>query len=393
VAAFRAALDIDPGMAVAWLQLGETWTHLLPKGGVPADSALLAFREATRLDSLATNPLFHMIEILIRRGDVEGAAPLVDRFLEAGPEERYAAEIRIAFDCMRRGPERVAWDSVANENPFELMVASFLLSGGSARPACAEAGYDALLRNDTSAAETADARRFFEILGLQNLLLAEGRDEEALARVDAHVARWESGTTLYVLDAPYSAAFAERARETAAADAERYGADYRRLDFGNGLWELGVYELGRGNLDVVANIAAEFRLRAARGDPGHDAVLATSLEAFLALARGDSARALREFDALVPAFAPGDSLKYDEVMPLGAERLQLARLLAARGDYQRAIDVANVLDSNWPVIHTLYLAPSLRLRADAADALGETRLASTFRARLDALLGRPRGEP
>ncbi len=393
LAAFHAALDSDPEMAVAWLQLGETWTHLLPKMGVPNDSALLAFREATRLDSLATNPLYHLIEILLRKGDVAGAAPLVDRFLRAGPEDRYAEEIRIAFDCLQQGPERVAWDSVANRNPFELMVASFLLSGGSVRPACAEAGYDALLRTDTSADVAAESRRFFEILGLQNLLLAEGRDDEALARVDAFVARWGSGTTIYLLDAPYSAAFAGRARETAARDAERYGTDYRRFDFGNGLWELGIYELGRGNLDITAAIAGELRRRAARGDPGHDALLATSLEAYLTLARGDTARALGEFDALVPAFAPGDSLKYDEVMPLGAERLQLARLLAARGDYERAIDVANVFDSNWPVIHTLYLAPSLMLRADAADALGETGLATTFRARLDALQGRPRGEP
>jgi len=75
-------------------------------------------------------------------------------------------------------------------------------------------------------------------------------------------------------------------------------------------------------------------------------------------------------------------------MPLGAERLQLARLLAARGEYKHAIEVADVFDASGPVVYTLYLAPSLTLRADAADALGRTRLADAFRARLDALQGR-----
>jgi len=79
-------------------------------------------------------------------------------------------------------------------------------------------------------------------------------------------------------------------------------------------------------------------------------------------------------------------------MPRGSERLYLARLLAARGDFERAIDVANVFDATWPVVHTLYLAPSLRLRADAAAALGEARLADVFRTRLEALQGRPAAE-
>jgi tetratricopeptide (TPR) repeat protein len=389
LAAFRAALDLDPGMAVAWLQMGETWTHLLPKQGVPDDSALLAFREATRLDSTAANPLFHMIEILYRKGDVAAAAPLVNRFLSAEPEARLAAQIRILSECFRLGPGHVAWDSIARANPFELMVVSFHLAGGGSQPACAEAGYSALLRNDTLATEAAGARRIFEIIGLQNLLLAQGRDEEALERVDAHVARWNSGTSLYLLDAPHSTTFAERARKTAAADSLRWGPTYAGLDFPNRLWELGIFELSRGNLEIAAEVAAEFRRRAVAAGSGQLAGLARSLQAHLLLARGDTNRALREFDAIVPAVAPGDSLTYDEVWPRGAERLQLARLLAARGDYQRAIDVANVFDSALPVIYTLYLAPSLRLRADAAVALGDTRLASTFRARLHALQGRP----
>jgi hypothetical protein len=57
----------------------------------------------------------------------------------------------------------------------------------------------------------------------------------------------------------------------------------------------------------------------------------------------------------------------------------------SRGQFQRAIDVANVFDSAWPLIYTLYLPESLQLRAEAAAALGDKQMESRFRARLAAL--------
>ena len=394
IASFRSALAIDPEMAVAWLQLGETWTHLLPEAGTPDDSALVAFREAVRLDPAAINPLFHIIEILVRRGESEAAAPLLDRLLEAGPERSYADQVRIMHDCVRRGSTAMPWDSLAASRPFELLMASFQLSGAGSQLPCAEAGFSALLRNDTAAVEPgAGDRRFFEILGLQNIQLARGRDADALARVDAHVARWGSGSSLYLLSAPFSVAFAGRAAETARADSARHGPAYAGLAFGNRLWELGLFEAKRGNLEAAAGVAAELEARAHRAELQRGRLLATSLRAHIALAHADTGRALQLFDALVPALAPGDLLRYDEAEPFGAERLELARLLVARGEYRRAIDIANVFDSAWPVVHTLYLRPSLRLRMDAAAALGDSRLEAQFRVRLEALEGRPVTEP
>lgn len=72
-------------------------------------------------------------------------------------------------------------------------------------------------------------------------------------------------------------------------------------------------------------------------------------------------------------------------MALALERLEYARLLMARGQYERAIDVANVFDSPWPVVHLLYLRPSLTLRAEAAAALGDRPLEESFRSRLRRL--------
>jgi len=58
-----------------------------------------------------------------------------------------------------------------------------------------------------------------------------------------------------------------------------------------------------------------------------------------------------------------------------------------RGAHQEAIDVAGVLDSRWPLIYVQCLPASLSLRADAADALGNSMLASQFRSRLTARRG------
>jgi hypothetical protein len=185
----------------------------------------------------------------------------------------------------------------------------------------------------------------------------------------------------------------ERARETARADSVRHGPAYAGLQFANRLWELGLFEAKRGNLEVAAGVAAELEARADRAELQRGRLLAASLRAHIALARADTGRALQLFDALVPALAPGDVLRYDEAEPFGAERLELARLLVARGEYRRAIDIANVFDSAWPVVYMLYLRPSLRLRMDAAAALGDSRLEAQFRVRLEALDGPPVTEP
>jgi hypothetical protein len=111
------------------------------------------------------------------------------------------------------------------------------------------------------------------------------------------------------------------------------------------------------------------------------------MAAFATFADGDSARALAMFKSLVDEPVPGADLAWDLVAPRGPERLMLARLLVAKKDYRKAIDVANVFDASWPAIYLLYTAPSLELRADAAAAAGDSDMSSRFRQRLSALRG------
>ena len=83
----------------------------------------------------------------------------------------------------------------------------------------------------------------------------------------------------------------------------------------------------------------------------------------------------------------GDSLMWDEAEPRSAERLELATLLLARGDAQRAHDVASVFDSSRPLMHILYLPASLELRMRAATLLGNSDAVQHYRSRLAALRG------
>jgi hypothetical protein len=103
-----------------------------------------------------------------------------------------------------------------------------------------------------------------------------------------------------------------------------------------------------------------------------------------ALARADSAEALRRLSALVPT-ARRRPLEFDWWESLGGERLALAELLLARGQFAEALRVASIFDSPTPVIYLIYLPASLSVRLRAAQALGDAVLAERFRARLVAL--------
>jgi len=385
IESFRSVIALDDNMAAAWLQLGETWTHLLPTAGSPDDSALVAFQEAARLEANAGTALFHLVEILIRRGEIDRAEPLLAQLLEADPEGSIGDHITIMLECVRNGAEAMPWAQLVAEKPFQLLIAARHLGGAGAQVACAQAAYSALLLGDTSSVSEAENRRFFELLGAQNLLLAQGRVEDALAQVETFYARWGYGSSLFLLSAPLYEAYAGKAREMADADARQYGASYRGRPSNLRLWELGVFEASTGNAPSAAEIAAELARRASESGDRHTLVLATSAAAHAAQASGDSGAAFLLFESMVPAVATGDLLSWDEAEPLGSERLEYARGLVARGDHRRAIEVADVFDSSWPSVYTLYLKPSLQLRAEAAAALGDSRLELHYRDRLRRL--------
>src|SRR5206468_3010117 len=155
---FRRAIGLDPDMSVAWMQLGEVYTHLLPEAGNPDSVAEAAFEEAHRLDPQATNLLLHLIEIRFRRGQTAMAEARVRQFLAAQPDTLLAAQVKAMSACMGRG-SRADWPREARAHPDAVLWAANALKGGGAQLPCALQAYAAVLGADTSTGSEGDGRR------------------------------------------------------------------------------------------------------------------------------------------------------------------------------------------------------------------------------------------
>ena len=383
-AQFRLALSEDPELALAWMQLGEVYTHLLPLVGNPDSLADAAFSEARRLDPSAANTLLHPIEIRLRRGDLAAAGPMLEQFLSADPDTVEAAKFRLLRRCLS-GDEAVDWPDEASRRPLAVLFAARAMGGTGTDTGCGAAAYPALLAVDTALTEEADSRRWAALLGSFTTAMALGDAEGAERVLDQTMERWGFGSTLFLMGATVEESLVARAREVADSDAATWGEDYASCPYPRRLWELGVFEALHGRPSVARAVADELDRRARTAGTRYEGGLARSMGSFAALAEGDTLRAREGFAELVPdAFVSGD-LQWDEAEPRGAERLALARIELARGDAGRALAIASVFDSAWPPIYLMYLPASLELRAAAATALGDPALANRFRDRVAAL--------
>jgi len=378
-AALRAALAIDPEMSVAWIQLSETYVHLLPANGSPDSFAADALARAAALDSTNTQLLFHRVELAARSNDVTRTKALATRFLAVASDTMLRGEVELMAGCVAgRWSETYLLES-ATRRPQPLLSAIKMLGLSNAK--CMRDGNAALLRVDTANTVAADGRRFFEIVGLNNALLARGDTTGAMAEVDRFIARWKFGTSIFLAAAPVVPAYVARARQVASADSVRYGADFRLSPSSTRLWLLGIWAAIDGRRQTAEAVAAKLAARSAQ--PGHslDSARFESMLAHLALARGDTTEAIRHFSALVRRPAPSDSVSWEDAASLGLERLTLGRLLMARNQFADALSVLEVFDSGAPAFFPLYLPAAVQLRIKAASALGDAANVAALRSR------------
>jgi hypothetical protein len=326
-----------------------------------------------------------LIEILLRRGEIVRAQPLLRQFLATDPDTVLAEEVRIMDACVRRGPDSEDWRQRARSHPLALVFAGNQLKGAGSHLSCALAAFTAVLQGDTATDGWGQGRRWSALIGLETIFLAQGRVAEATAQLDSAIIARGGGSSLYLLAAPLVPSLGDRATDVARDDAVEFGEHYRNCPYSDRLWVLGLWEIFRGRPDVVAAIGRDLEARARKSGSTYDRLAAGAMLAHVALARADTTEALRRFTAVLSGGVAGDQLIWDPMAHRGSERLSLARLLISQGQYQRAIDVAGVFDSAWPLIYTLYLPESLKLRAEAAAALGDKQMESRFRARLAAL--------
>jgi tetratricopeptide (TPR) repeat protein len=382
-AEFHRALDVDPDMAAAWMQLGEVYTHLLPEAGDLQSQAEAAFEEAHRLDPKATNILLHLIEIRLRKGEVAKAQPIVRQFLDASPPADLARQIALMATCAQGGPADIDWVRESQENTLAVLLVGHKLAAGGARLDCALPAFAAAVKSDTSAAGDL---RWFALLGLQAALLAQGRSVEAIKAVDSRPAQ-DGAMAMYLLDAPVFPAVMDKAFQVAQSYKRECGAGYSKCANPYRVWQLGIWDALRGHTVEAELAARELVARAGRDTTLSNRhfleLFARSVRAHAALARSDTSTALLLLDASLRDPVPGgENIEWDIAKPRGLDRLRLAQLLLAVGQPQRALDVAQVFDSASPSVYLIYLVESLKVRVDAAGAVGNAMLAAQYRARL-----------
>jgi len=387
VAQFGRALSMDPDWADAWAALGEVYTHLLPS--LPLDSAqgvarlagsgaydsLLenAFAQSRRNDPGFTPPLVHLAEIAVRRGDLNQAAELIDRFRLVDPDSSVALRLVLMSRCVQEGGGRFDWTEAVRRDPALVLDAGQLLSAVASHPNCANAAFRAVLKQEPPGSGLS----WGALLGLQSLLLAEGRVDAAMAVLDSLAGRG--------VDAAYGlAVMDEIAGHDTRGMAARFIAVPSQENGTPALWLQGTWEAHRGDTSRIQGIGRVLSDRAHRSRNRVDQLVCDVVQAYLPLLRGDTAEAIQRFSRLMPT-APREELGYSMWDPLVGERWTLANLLAATHHYAEAYQVATGFDAPAPVVNLVYLHPSLEFRIRMLEAMGRSSLASVYRKRLEAL--------
>ena len=374
IAAFREAVAGDSTWSGAWNALGEAYFHLIPPAPPPDSAAERAFERARRADPSFAIPLYHLTQIAMRGGDRARADRLLGEFRRFAPDTTWIGPLAAMVDCVRSGGSRYDWTPAVRPPGLILKAAKYFPLEGSSG-GCAEGGFRAVLASPAAG----QGERWGATLGLQSLLLAEGRAHEVKPVLDSAIANGNPAAAgLYLVDA--AAGYGMEA--DAARVAESLSGPYRRMK-APGLWYLGVWAYHEGAAARLDSLTGAITAVADTGS-GTDSLLAAAVAARRDLLRADTAAALRRLRGISP-LSPLDDLQWGIWESFGLERLLLARLLAARHQWEEAYQVASGFDHPQPVIYSMYLPASLVIRLEAARTLGRTKLVRALTARVAAL--------
>jgi len=385
VAAFRRAIDIDPRWPEAWMALGEAYTHLLPAGPPPDSMAQVAFQHVRRLDPSFAPVLYHLTQLAANAGDDDRARALLAEMRAAHADSVWLEPTDLLVRCAAASPGAIDWRAAVTRNAAAVNeAAQWFTVGGLPHPACAAAAWRALLTDDSTRTYA-----FGGLLGLHSVLVGRRhtRDIEALLDANSLFDRALLGD-LYLLAADAGAPVADRA--AAWGDSLRALAARDTTVTPVRLWFLGIWEARGGRAEQAERIASrllasDVARRATDEDLRMRRILAASLTARAAAARGDTTRAIELLSALTPT-ASSYGLRWNPWESLGGERVMLAELLLARGAAADAFRVASYLDAPAPIPYVMYLPASLDLRARAARSLGYQRAADQLAERRRRLL-------
>ena len=375
----RQAVQAYPEWWEAWTALGEVYYHLLPTTEVPlATLAQEAFETALAIDS-AGPPLFHMLEIKIRKEDRSGLDLLFQRFKTDAPEPALERQISLMRECVWE-PSGMDWSRHVREAPDEVLLAGKSLSVAGRQLPCAEGAFRAVLDDP----EASQSQKWGAFLGLESLLVAQGRDDEARTLVDSVAETKGAARSLYVISTLAGGDMREPSAQLEAFARERYGSDYSGVQSYESLWVLSLWLEHAGELDKLERLVQTTRTRRSQGPvTPQDRAFADAIAARWTL-QSDTLRAIERLSQLVSSPTdPGLSWGFGDGLP--QERLVLSELLLQSGRYREALAAGSVFDHPAPVMFLQFVPKSLVVRIEAAQGLGDDGRAEALRARLKSL--------
>ena len=321
------------------------------------------------------------MEIAVRRGEIDSARAFLREFEQTRPDPSFLAYNELKFTCVEQSPHMIDWREAVLNDPGAVYSTGQSLAKAGAHTGCARAAWSGLI--DYATGDAGVSYRFASVMALQSLLVAEGRYDD-LAQLWADTEFYdEYAGAFYLLDANAGAPVTERAQ--AYADSLRLAFETDSIG-ARELWMLGVWEFEHGDAGALEPMADALATIAARSQHPQDQMLADALEARAILAAGDSAAAIERLSALAPTETPAGY--WYPWTTLAAEKILLARVFFARGEYEEARRVASTLDAPArPAADLPYLPASLVIRARAARELGDEQGERDCRERL-ARLGR-----
>jgi serine/threonine-protein kinase len=381
LAAFDAARALDTTWSEPWMWRGETYYHLMPSVPDLDSLAERAFAGAVRIDARFAPALFHLAEFAARRGSAARARELLASFRSVSPDSDWTFQLELTVRCAAEGPDRIDWPAAVRRASDRVVTVARILGAGARYPSCSRRALESVLAFDTISSADHVTFRWSALKGLDYQTIAEGRPRRAAALLDSALANgMPSAAGLDVLNVIAGATTLESRGVATIASLAKPFNQMRTVR----LWYFAMWEFYRGDAARLDSVVQALRVFTDSTGAGADRLVAAGAAARLAVLRGDTAAAIRLLEQLRPASALGD-LTWDLWEAAAVERLLLAQLLLATGDFAKAIEVAELFDSPRSQIHLLYLPASLQIRLRAAAGLGQSARRDRYRDRLLAL--------
>ena len=344
----------------AWMALGEARYHFGQGLGVSDEMMFQPFDRAVALDSSYAPAYIHLVEMALRLGDQPAAQRYAARYLRLRPGGLNALAMQATSLLLDTALSASRLDSALDTIPSEVLYSAWFNFWVTPDPA--EIGVDIArhlaARRDTGAVWSSTKANGHGLLAAELAFRGHLRESARVVTAQPGLAGWVLFTELAL---------------AGAIPAETADAYYRRRLTREPLWAPGeepiqngfmgapVWWAARGDSASLRQWVERLRQETRRTSTPNAAVPTYWLgaaEAYLALARRDTAGALARFAALPDARGP-----------IWPERLTQARLLTAMGREREALAV---LDREFPVeIMTGSQGIWALERARLAEKLGE----------------------